>query len=87
MPNVFQFLEVQYTDPGKKPAFVRINEFDEICSNYEQLEAAEQAEFPFHRSNPRVFAGGDMVRASDLVVTAICEGRQAAVGILDYREV
>ena len=29
-------------------------------------------------------AGGDMVRGSDLVVTAIWEGRKAAEGILDY---
>ncbi|MEW5942713.1 MAG: FAD-dependent oxidoreductase [Pseudomonadota bacterium] len=35
-------------------------------------------------ANPKVFAGGDMVRGSDLVVTAIYEGRQAAEGILAY---
>ena len=34
--------------------------------------------------NPKIFAGGDMVRGSDLVVTAIFEGRTAAEGILDY---
>jgi glutamate synthase (NADPH/NADH) small chain len=44
MPNVFQFLEVQRTDPGKKPAFVRVKEFGEIYGDYEQQEAAEQAE-------------------------------------------
>lgn len=38
-------------------------------------------------SNPKVFAGGDMVRGSDLVVTAIWEGRQAAEGILHYLEI
>ncbi|MFO8156043.1 MAG: FAD-dependent oxidoreductase [Pseudomonadota bacterium] len=38
-------------------------------------------------SNPKVFAGGDMVRGSDLVVTAVYEGRKAAEGILDYLEV
>jgi glutamate synthase (NADPH/NADH) small chain len=38
----------------------------------------------FQTSNPKVFAGGDMVRGSDLVVTAVYEGRQAAEGILDY---
>ena len=46
--------------------------------------APEQGEMPFQTSNPKVFAGGDMVRGSDLVVTAIYEGRQAAEGILDY---
>jgi glutamate synthase (NADPH/NADH) small chain len=49
--------------------------------------ASEQAQVPFQTSNPKVFAGGDMVRGSDLVVTAIYEGRQAAEGILDYLEV
>ena len=39
---------------------------------------------PFQTSNPRVFAGGDMVRGSDLVVTAVFEGREAARGILNF---
>jgi glutamate synthase (NADPH/NADH) small chain len=39
---------------------------------------------PFQTTNPRVFAGGDMVRGSDLVVTAVFEGREAARGILNY---
>jgi len=38
----------------------------------------------FQTTNPKVFAGGDMVRGSDLVVTAVYEGRQAAEGMLDY---
>jgi glutamate synthase (NADPH/NADH) small chain len=38
----------------------------------------------FQTGNPKVFAGGDMVRGSDLVVTAVFEGREAAQGILDY---
>lgn len=43
--------------------------------------------FKYQTRNPKVFAGGDMVRGSDLVVTAIHEGRQAAEGILDYLSV
>jgi len=39
---------------------------------------------PFQTTNPKVFAGGDMVRGSDLVVTAVFEGREAAKGILGY---
>ena len=39
---------------------------------------------PFQTGHPKVFAGGDMVRGSDLVVTAVFEGREAADGILDY---
>ena len=51
------------------------------------VEAAEEQTFKFQTTNPKVFAGGDMVRGSDLVVTAIWEGRQAAEGILDYLDV
>jgi glutamate synthase (NADPH) small chain len=39
---------------------------------------------PFQTTNPKVFAGGDMVRGSDLVVTAVFEGREAAKGILRH---
>ncbi len=39
---------------------------------------------PFQTTNPKVFAGGDMVRGSDLVVTAVFEGREAARGILAH---
>jgi glutamate synthase (NADPH/NADH) small chain len=49
--------------------------------------AAEEQQFAFQTSNPKIFAGGDMVRGSDLVVTAVWEGRQAAEGILDYLKV
>lgn len=35
-------------------------------------------------ANDKVFAGGDITRGSDLVVTAIAEGREAAQSILDY---
>jgi glutamate synthase (NADPH) small chain len=41
----------------------------------------------FQTTNPKVFAGGDMVRGSDLVVTAVFEGREAARGILNYLKV
>jgi glutamate synthase (NADPH/NADH) small chain len=36
----------------------------------------------FQTTNPKIYAGGDMVRGSDLVVTAVFEGREAAQGIL-----
>ncbi len=45
--------------------------------------APKAADNPFQTTNPKVFAGGDMVRGSDLVVTAIAEGRDAALGILN----
>jgi glutamate synthase (NADPH/NADH) small chain len=40
--------------------------------------------YPFQTTNPKVFAGGDMVRGADLVVTAVFEGREAAKGIANY---
>jgi glutamate synthase (NADPH/NADH) small chain len=40
--------------------------------------------FPFQTDNPRVFAGGDMVMGSSLVVHAVDQGRRAASGICDY---
>ena len=46
--------------------------------------AREKGPRAFQTTNPKIFAGGDMVRGSDLVVTAVFEGRQAADGILDY---
>lgn len=44
-------------------------------------------EFAHQTSNEKIFAGGDMVRGSDLVVTAVYEGRNAAEGILRYLNV
>ena len=51
------------------------------------IKAAADQACAYQTTNPKVFAGGDMVRGSDLVVTAIAEGRGAAQGILDYLEV
>ena len=56
-------------------------------NNWDGVIAEEFQQFKFQTSNPKIFAGGDMVRGSDLVVTAIWEGRQAAEGILDYLEI
>ncbi|PHM46989.1 glutamate synthase small subunit [Xenorhabdus miraniensis] len=52
-----------------------------------RIIAPESSELPFQTSNPKIFAGGDAVRGSDLVVTAIAEGRRAASSVLDYLEV
>ena len=51
-----------------------------------RLRVAALGNFPFQTTNPKVFAGGDMVRGSDLVVTAVHEGREAAAGIVRYLE-
>jgi glutamate synthase (NADPH) small chain len=70
--------------PNPQPWFetngVKVNDWGGVI-------APEHQQFKFQTSNPKVFAGGDMVRGSDLVVTAIWEGREAAEGILDYLQV
>ena len=60
---------------------------DVQLNDWQGVIAPEHQMYKFQTSNPKVFAGGDMVRGSDLVVTAIWEGRQAAEGILDYLQV
>lgn len=67
--------------PNPAPWFA---DFDIELTDWGVVVAPEEQEFGFQTSNPKIFAGGDMVRGSDLVVTAIWEGRQAAEGILDY---
>lgn len=44
----------------------------------------EHSRFPFQTDNPKVFAGGDMVKGSSLVVHAVHQGRSAAKGIIDF---
>ena len=46
--------------------------------------AEEKQALSFQTSNEKIFSGGDMVRGSDLVVTAIWEGREAAKSIIKY---
>ncbi len=53
----------------------------------DRVIAAEEQAYMKQTSNPKVFAGGDMVRGSNLVVSAIWDGRKAAEGILDYLNV
>lgn len=51
-----------------------------------RVRVASLGSFPYQTTNPKIFAGGDMVRGSDLVVTAVHEGREAAAGIVRYLE-
>ncbi|BBN82031.1 glutamate synthase subunit beta [Pseudoalteromonas sp. A25] len=62
-------------------------QYDVEINHWGGIEAPEKGEFTHQTSNPKIFAGGDAVRGSDLVVTAIFEGRNAAEGILDYLDV
>jgi len=49
-----------------------------------RVVAVDSSDFALQTTKQNVFAGGDMVLGSDLVVTAIDQGRKAAMGILDY---
>jgi glutamate synthase (NADPH/NADH) small chain len=61
-----------------------LKEYGIEADKWGRIIAPEQSDFAFQTSNPKIFAGGDAVRGSDLVVTAIAEGRKAAEGIMDY---
>mgnify|MGYP001295683887 FL=1 len=61
--------------------------FDDFNINTQKnglVIAEEHQEYKFQTSNKKIFSGGDMVRGSDLVVTAIWEGREAAKSIIEY---
>ncbi|WP_130538217.1 FAD-dependent oxidoreductase [Thiomicrorhabdus indica] len=62
-------------------------DFNIELNNWNGVIASEDSLYQFQTSNPKVFAGGDMVRGSSLVVNAIAEGRKAAEGMLDFMEV
>jgi glutamate synthase (NADPH/NADH) small chain len=62
-------------------------DFNIEINSWGGVVAPEANTYKFQTTNEQVFAGGDMVRGSDLVVTAIWEGREAAKGIMDYLKV
>ncbi|NQY27715.1 MAG: FAD-dependent oxidoreductase [Piscirickettsiaceae bacterium] len=70
--------------PSPAPWFA---EFGVDVNSWGGVIAPEKGKFGFQTTNDKIFAGGDMVRGSDLVVTAVWEGRQAGEGILDYLEI
>ncbi|PKG85309.1 glutamate synthase small subunit [Colwellia sp. 75C3] len=49
-----------------------------------RVVAVDSSDFALQTSKKNIFAGGDMVLGSDLVVTAVDQGQKAAMGILDY---
>ncbi len=70
--------------PSPAPWFA---EFGVDINHWGGVVAPADGKFAYQTTNEKIFAGGDMVRGSDLVVTAVWEGRQAAEGILDYLQV
>ncbi|MEY0489431.1 FAD-dependent oxidoreductase [Proteus terrae] len=70
---------------GFKPAhYPWLDENNIEYASSGRIIISDNQEIPKQTTNPKVFAGGDIVRGSDLVVTAIAEGREAAEGILRY---
>ncbi len=67
--------------PSPAPWF---DEFGIALDDRGRVQVAVDSDCKFQTGNPKVFAGGDMVRGADLVVTAVFEGREAAEGILNY---
>ena len=59
-------------------------DFNIATKNNGLVSAAEEQKYKFQTSNEKIFSGGDMVRGSDLVVTAIWEGREAAKSIIEF---
>lgn len=53
-------------------------------NDYGCIDVASEENLPFQTTNMKVFAGGDIVRGSDLVVTAVFEGREAAKSIISF---
>jgi glutamate synthase (NADPH/NADH) small chain len=45
------------------------------------VPTASDGRYPYQTRNPKIFAGGDMVRGADLVVTAVADGRDAGRAI------
>lgn len=68
-------------NPSPPPWF---DEFGIKLHESGRVRVSASRQRPFQTTHERVFAGGDMVRGSDLVVTAVFEGREAARGIISY---
>jgi glutamate synthase (NADPH/NADH) small chain len=64
-----------------------LEKFDVELTDWKTVKASEDSLYPFQTTNPKIFAGGDMVRGSSLVVHAINEARKAAEGICDMLKI
>jgi len=67
--------------PNPAPWFA---DHDIHTDDRDRVSIKQGKEFFGQTGNPKIFSGGDMVRGSDLVVTAVYEGREAGKGILNY---
>lgn len=62
-------------------------EHNVVLDRQGRVVAPTVAGYPYQTSNHKIFAGGDIVRGADLIVTAIAEGRKAAESIGYYLNV
>ncbi len=62
-------------------------EHNVVLDRQGRVVAPTVAGYPYQTSNRKIFAGGDIVRGADLIVTAIAEGRKAAESIGYYLNV
>lgn len=69
--------------PDPKPWFADFG----VTTDQGGRVVAKGQKHAYQTANAKIFAGGDMVRGSDLVVTAVWEGREAAKGMLEYLQV
>lgn len=65
------------------PADWLIDEAGEHLSD-RRLVVGQSGRLPFQTAQPKLFAGGDVVRGADLVVTAVADGRDAAASIARF---
>lgn len=65
------------------PADWLIDEAGEHLSD-RRLVVGQSGRLPFQTAQPKLFAGGDVVRGADLVVTAVADGRDAAASIVRF---
>ena len=73
---------------GFKPLNLEwLSPFGVELTPWNTIKAGKGSQFAYQTTHPKIFAGGDIVRGADLVVTAIAEGRDAAEGMLDMLEV
>ncbi|MDJ0870248.1 MAG: FAD-dependent oxidoreductase [Gammaproteobacteria bacterium] len=59
-----------------------LTQFDIRVDEHGRVVTGARRALPLQTQNPKVFAAGDMVRGSSLVVHAVAEGRDAAHGIV-----
>ena len=70
---------------GFKPDHIPwLQDYSVELDQYGRIKTANTGARAFQTSQSKIFAGGDIKRGADLVVTAIFEGRSAAKSIINY---